>query len=56
VGSELRREPGVADGLVPVDVEGAGHVREELGQLDGVPGAAAVARLLKGVRTPFVSL
>ena len=55
-GSELGVEPGVADGLVPIDVESAGDVLQQLGQLHGVPGAAAAARLLEGVRTPFVSL
>jgi hypothetical protein len=41
--SELRVEPGVADGLVPVDVEPAGDMRQQLGQLHGVPGATAAA-------------
>jgi hypothetical protein len=31
-------------------------VRQQFGQLRGVPGAAAAAHLLNGVRTPFVSL
>src|SRR5215211_7212034 len=47
-GSELGVEPGVADGLVPIDVESAGDVLQQLGQLHGVPGAAAAARLLEG--------
>jgi hypothetical protein len=55
-GSELGVEPGVADGLVPIDVESAGDVRQQFGQLRGVPGAAAAAHLLNGVHTPFVSL
>jgi hypothetical protein len=53
-GPELAVESGIARGLVPVDAEGASHVSEELRQLHGVPGAAAPARLLEGVRTPVV--
>ena len=47
-------EPGVADGLVPVDVEAASDMRQQLGQLHGVPGAAAAPRLLEAVGAPFV--
>jgi hypothetical protein len=39
----------VAGGLVPVDIESSGHMRQELGQLHGVPGATTAARLLEGV-------
>src|SRR5215212_8617333 len=51
-GSELSVEPGVADGLVPVDVEPTGDMGQELSQLHGVPGATAAARLRKGVGAP----
>jgi hypothetical protein len=54
--SELGREPGIARGFVPVDVEPACHVRQQLSQLHGVPGAAAAPRLLEGVSAPFVGL
>ena len=47
---------GVAGGLVPIDVESAGHVRQQLGQPHGVPGPAAAARLLEGVGAPFVGV
>ncbi len=49
-------EPSIAGGLVPVDVKPAGYVRQQLGQLHGIPGAAAAPRLLEGVRAPFVGL
>jgi hypothetical protein len=51
---ELGVESGVAGGLVPVDVEPAGHMGQQLGQLHGVPGAAPAARLREGVGAPFV--
>ena len=54
--SRLGGEPGVAGGLVPVDVEPAGHVGQQLGQLHGVPGATAAACLLEGVGAPLVGL
>ena len=54
--SELGVEPGVAGGLVPVDIEPPGYVGQELGQLHGVPGPAAAPRLLEGVGAPFVCL
>ncbi len=52
----LSGNSGVAYRLVPVDVEFVGHVRQELGQLHGVPRAATAARLLEGVRAPCVGL
>jgi hypothetical protein len=52
--SKLGREPSVAGGFIPVDIQPARHVREQFGQLHGVPGAAAAARLLEGVGAPFV--
>jgi hypothetical protein len=53
-GSEFRCEAGVPRGLVPINVQPAGHVRQQLGQLHGVPGAAAATCLLERVRAPFV--
>ncbi len=53
--SRLGVESGVAGGLVPVNVQSAGHMGQQLGQLHGVPGAAA-PRLLEGVGAPFVRL
>ncbi|MBW3633293.1 MAG: hypothetical protein KY456_09720 [Chloroflexi bacterium] len=38
-------EPGVAGGLVPINVERACHMGEEFGQFPGVPGAAPAPRL-----------
>ena len=43
-------------GLVPVDMQRPRHMGEKLGQLHGVPGAAAAPRLLEAVRAPFVGL
>ena len=54
--SQLGVEPSVACGLAPVDVQPASYVRQQLGQLHGVPGAAAAPHLLEGVGALFMSL
>ena len=54
--SNLGIEPGVARRLISIDVEPAGYVRQQFGQVHDVPGTATAARLLEGVCTPFVSL
>jgi hypothetical protein len=44
----------VAGGLVPVDVEPAGQVRQQLGQLHGISDPAAAPLLLEGVSVTLV--
>ncbi len=52
----LAGKSGVSSRLVPIDIEPARHVGQQLGQLHGVPGPAAAARLLEGVGAPLVGL
>ena len=47
---------GVAYCLVLVDVQPAGHMRQQLGQRHGVPGAAASPHLVEAAHAPFVGL
>src|SRR5829696_3582861 len=50
--SKLGVQPSVTRRLIPVDVESAGHVGQELDQLQSEPGATPAARLLEGVSAP----
>jgi hypothetical protein len=50
------RQTGVARGFVPVDLEGAGDMGQQLGQLHGVPGATAAPRLLEGMGAALVGV
>ena len=53
---EVGVESGVAGGLVPIDVEFAGHGGQQLGQLHGVPGAAPAPRVLEAsARAPSMT-